>query len=101
MALIAADFADQENSVEGDAGDEKRKEGDADGHGHDAPPVEDDPADVKDNGNADEAHPEQGEQNHVAASTGKAHGTKDKVPATIWDREHFHFLRFRAPGARF
>ena len=89
VAFVAADFPDEEDRVDGDAGDEEGEEGDADGHRQDAAPVEDDPADVEDDGHADKAHAEQGEKNHVAAATGEAH---EKRPA-VAGGGRFYFRR--------
>ena len=82
VAFVAADFTNEKDGVEGDADDEEREERDAQSHGNDATPVEQNPADVEGYGHANEAHAEQCEEHHVPSSSAEAHGMQCKAPAT-------------------
>ena len=55
LAFIAADFADDENGVHDEAGDDDAEENDAENERDDATPVVDDPAYVEKNREGDQA----------------------------------------------
>ena len=79
LALVAADFADEEDGVEDDAGDEDGEEEDAeDERERCGASLQDDPADVEVDGDAGEEHAERDEEGDGSAASGDVH-TVEKV----------------------
>ncbi len=77
LALVAADFADQEDSVEDDAGGEQGEEEQMTPEWmrqDEAAFVENDPADVEDDGCAEREDAESDEKGDGSASSGDVHG---------------------------
>lgn len=73
LALVAADLADEEDSVEGDAGDEESEEDDAEDGEDDGALVEEDPADVEGDETADEERAEGDKEGDRSAASGDVH----------------------------
>jgi hypothetical protein len=75
LTLVAADLADEEDSVENDASDEDSEEDDAEyGEGEGAL-VEDDPADVECDSEADGEYAKGDEGGDGSAASGDVHAT--------------------------
>ena len=73
MALVSLYFADQENGVQNEAGDQQQEEGDANHQQDEAAPVDDDPADIEGDGNSDQASAESDGKNDRISASGDAH----------------------------
>jgi hypothetical protein len=73
LALVAADFADQEDGVDDDSGDEDGEEDDAEEVDGEAAAVVVDPGDVEDDGEGGETDPERDEKRFGSAATGEIH----------------------------
>ena len=78
LALVAADFANQEDGVENDAGHQQAKQEDAEDEREDAAFVQDDVIDVQIDGDADEDRPQGDRKGDGAAASGDVH-TVEKV----------------------
>ena len=76
LTLIAAYFADEEDSVEDDAGDEEREEDDAEDSEGDGALIEDDPGALGD-GEADEEDAKSDEGGDGSAASGNVHGLEE------------------------
>ncbi len=73
LALVAAQFADQEDGVEDDSADEHAEEDDSEDQREDAAFVEDDVTDVEVDGDADEDRPKGDGKGDGATSSGDVH----------------------------
>ena len=73
LALVAADFADEEDGVDNDAGDEDGEEDDAEEVDGEAAAVVVDPGDVEDDGERGETHAERDEKRSGSAAPGEIH----------------------------
>jgi len=73
LALIATDFADQEDGVDDDAGDEDGEENDAEKVDGEAAAVVVNPGDVEDDGQGGETHAERDEKRSGSAAPGEVH----------------------------
>ncbi len=77
LALVAADFADEEDGVEDDANDQEGEEDDTQDQIDEVAAVQDDPADVERDGDTGEQHAERDEGGDGSAASGDVH--KDRV----------------------
>jgi len=73
LALVATDFADQEDSVDDNAGDEDGEENDAEEVDGKAAAVVVDPGDVEDDGERGETHAERDEKRSGSAAACEIH----------------------------
>ena len=78
LALVAADFSYEEDSVEDDAGEQGGEEDDAEDEQGDAALVEDDPADVEGDGNAGEQDSEDDGESDGTAALSEIHGRRGR-----------------------
>jgi hypothetical protein len=74
LALVAADLADEEDSVENYACDKGREENDAEDSDGDGTLIENDPGDVESDGEADGQDAQGDEGGDGSASSGDVHG---------------------------
>jgi hypothetical protein len=74
LALVAADLADEEDGVEGYAGDKGSEEDDAEDGKGDVALVEDDPGDIESDETANDERAEGDEEGDGSASSGNVHG---------------------------
>src|SRR5262249_35561217 len=94
LLLISADFADQEDRVQHQSGDDKREEDDPKHQWSYAAPVDHDPADVQKNCQANQAAAQGDEKRGRFGPAGDAHG----LPGKIVIDESFSGERTVLPG---
>ncbi len=73
LLLVAAHFADQEDGIEDESDDQESKKRDADDQRGEAAPVENDPAKLERDGNADQADTERDEEEYGTTAPGDPH----------------------------
>jgi hypothetical protein len=79
LTLVAADFADQEDGVEDDAGGEQTEEDEAKDYQDQAALVEDDPGDVECDETSDHEHTEGDGKGNGSVSSVDVHGVKMSI----------------------
>ena len=76
LLFVAAYFADKKDGIERDADREQPKDGNADGQRNPLAPVENDPANIERDGEADQADTEGDEEKHRLLASRDAHGER-------------------------
>jgi hypothetical protein len=73
LLFIAPDFADKENGVDHQTGDQQSEKNDAENEGNNLTPVENDPTDVEHDRQGNETYPERNEEGDSFGSARDAH----------------------------
>jgi hypothetical protein len=73
VAFVPADFADDEDGIDDEAGDDDAKENNAEYQWNDAAPMIDNPTDIEKNGQGNETRAKRNEKGNRFATAGDPH----------------------------